>query len=302
MCWIGGDVGTSNTSQFNNCIVSNCTFIKDKIDYAAIKFGYQGTTDSNNCNNFIMDNCILKAKSGSGSLLFCNKYAKNIIIQNCKIEIESEVENFQYGFISIGNYKYKNCEFDVKHEFSGGSTAFYNISDGIYNCNLKLNGGRVFNGSITKIYNSIIKGAYILFYAQDIANDIDLSIINCDIEVTNQLITRIGITTNSNILIKDCNIKQSDEPVIYLYSVTGNKNTRIINTNFENSTLLLTNASSEVLTISNCTKQGLQLSGIPSTSEVRSSCVIGTIFDGGPGHSVVRKISDGNQTTNWETI
>lgn len=300
MSWIGNNDDYSN-SYFNNCLINNCILIKDKVDTTGFKFGYQGDTNAENCKNFIMNNCIIQVKDGSGSIISGSIHSKESTIKNCKIIVEDDVDDYSYGFISRGNFKFENCDINVKHSFSNQSTAFWNISDGIYNCNIKLNGGRVFNQLISKIINTTITGAYILFNAQNITNDINLDIINCNIEVSNQLISRIGITTNSNILIKDCNIKQSSESILHLYSVTGTKNTRIINTNFENTTLVLTDSQNEVLTISNCTLQGKPLSGIPA-SPTRGACVIGTIFDGGTGHAVVRKITDGNETTNWEEI
>ena len=300
MSWVGNNDDLPN-SYFNNCLISNCILIKDKVDSAGFKFGYQANSDNENCKNFIMDNCIIQVKDGSGSIIVGSRFAKEASIKNCKIIIDSNVDDYNYGYISVGNFKFENCDIKVNHAFSTQSTAFWNLIDGLYNCNLELNGGRVFNQWISKIKDSTINGAYILFNAQNITNDINLEIINSNIEVSNQLISRIGITTNSNILIKDCNIKQSNEAILHLYSVTGTKNTRIINTNFENATLILTDSTSEVLTISNCTKQGKPISGIPM-SPVRGACVIGTIFDGGAGHTIVRKITDGDDTSNWETL
>ena len=298
MLWIG-----SNTnSAFNNCLINNCVFIKDKLNYAALKIGYLGDEDNGNCNNFILQNSILIAKQSNGSLITTSKYSTDTIINNCKILIESIYATFEYGLISNGNLKFKNCEITSKPPVNFNVTYFWNIKDGIYDCNINVNGGRCVNEFINNIINSSIKGLYILFNAQDISNDINLNIINCDISVNNQLISRIAIKTNSNILIKDCNIMQSTEAILHLYEVSGNKNTKIINTNFENSNLLLTDSVEEVLTISNCTLEGKPITGIPANSEVRGACIIGTIFNGNQGHAIVRKVSEGDQMSNWEEI
>ena len=298
MLWIG-----SNTnSAFNNGLINNCIFIKDKVNYAALKIGYVGDDDNGNCNNFILQNSILIAKQSNGSIITTSKYSTDTIINNCKILIESIYGEFTYGLISTGNLKFKNCEITSKLPVNTNVTYFWDIKDGIYDCNINVNGGRCVNEYINNIINSSIKGLDILFNAQAITNDINLNIINCNISVSNQLISRIAITTNSNILIKDCNINQSSEAILHLYEVSGNKNTRIINTNFENSNLLLTDSVEEVLTISNCTLEGKPITGIPANSEVRGACIIGTIFNSNQGHAIVRKISSGDQTSNWEEI
>ena len=300
MSWVGSANDNAGTT-FKNCLLNNCILIKDEIDAAGFKFGYQGNSDNNNCENFKLQNSIIIGKTGSGSLLVTSRYAKDVYIENCKIKLES-ISSYSYGYVSTGNFKMKNCNIEASAAVNSSSTAFWNMIDGIENCTIKLNGGRGFNQWITKIKNSTITGLNILFNAQNITNDIDLEIINCNIEVADKFISRIDITTASKILIKDCNIKQSSESVIYDYAVSGTKDTRIINTNFEGDTLNLTDITTEKITINNCTKKGFPLTGIPATQQDRGSCVVGTVFNAGAGHTIVRKISEGNDLSNWETL
>ena len=86
------------------------------------------------------------------------------------------------------------------------------------------------------------------------------------------------------------------------YNMTGSCEIDIINTNINCTTFRATNNANESIKFVNNTHNYQVISGIPSQSSDRGAYVIGTIFDGGAGHSVARKISDGNETSNWELI
>ncbi|MBR2705054.1 MAG: hypothetical protein IKE91_06270 [Clostridia bacterium] len=299
MGWVGSDNSYAATSYFENCLINNCIFIKDELDYAGFKFGHIGNESENDCFNFILQNSKFIVKSGTGATLFSGPY-NEASIRNCEFELN--VGSTNYGYIMSGSFKNYNNVFNIisSTDISSSSTAFWNVKE-MYDCIVNAKGGIMFNPTLTKLYNTIINNAYYLLKAQSVTTDFNIDISNCNIEVTDYFIERSSVSGNSTIVVKNCNIRQSTKAVFHLYSVTGTNNTQIINTNFENDTLSLTNTGNEYLTISNCTHKSKLISGIPA-SGVRGACVIGTVFDGGQGHSIVRKISAGNDTTNWETI
>lgn len=302
LVWIGlGTEGGSEPkpySKMKNILIDNCLFEKEEIDYGCIKIGCISTDFAglNRLGAFVLKNSIINVKTGNGYCI--NSHDKSVLIENCTFNYDGTVA-WNYGYILNGSSIFKNCTFNINSTFSGTSSAFEGSNIDFYNCEFNGNGKSFTKGGTRYLKNCKINGISEFLYITATATN-NITIDSCDINCTSSLFKRYNVTNDQLIKISNSELT-CDNPVFDNWAVTGNKDIRIINTNFNSNTLTLCNAV-DVITINNCTKKGLSLSGIPSTANDRESCVIGSVFDGGAGHTIVRKISAGSETTNWETI
>ena len=302
-CWIGlGTEGGSTpkpNSKMENIIIDNCIFEKDSLTYAAIKLGCISTEfiGLERLKNFVLRNSIINIKTGSGTAITSKD--KSVSFENCNINYYGDV-SYNFGYILSGSSILKKCTFNIYSTFSGASSAFAGNDLEFYNCTFNGNGRTFMTGGTRYIKNCIIKGiADLLYITASIENNITID--SCNIESTSNLFKRYNVTHDQLIIINNSDIT-SNETLFDNYAVSGNKDIRLNNTNFNTSNLKLSTVNSEVITINNCTINGSPITGIPSTSNDRASCVIGTVFNAGAGYTIVRKISAGADASNWETL
>ena len=76
-----------------------------------------------------------------------------------------------------------------------------------------------------------------------------------------------------------------------------------LNNNILTTTNIVNNIACTLYLGINYKSHGTMLSGIPSQTTTRSSCVVGTtLFSNTPTKSIVRKVSSGDATSDWEEL
>ena len=297
-CYFGNS-GDNTTILIENINIINCILIKDVLSTNGLKLGSQNSTNSTDKNINVINTDII-VKTGAGSIITTGSTNGSITIENCNIISESSAPYIQYGYIVKGNIKLRNSKFKVSSAVTSASYALYQVKD-IENCNFDIDCVTFVDGS-AKIYNSIInKCQKFISFGATSSNALDLDIQNCQITCSGRFADRSNNSGNQSIKIRNSNVTIGDT-MFNDYNMTGTCEIDIINTNINCTTFRATNNANESIKFVNNTHNYQVISGIPSQASDRGAYVVGTIFDGGASHSVVRKISVGNETTNWETL
>lgn len=297
-CYFGNS-GDNTTILIENINIINCILIKDVLSTNGLKLGSQNNTNSTDKNINVINTDII-IKTGAGSIITTGSTNGSITIENCNIISESTAPYVQYGYIIKGDIKLRNSKFKVPGAVTSSSYALYHVKD-IENCIFNIDCVTFIDGT-AKIYNSIInKCQKFISFGTTSSTAIDLDIQNCQITCSGRFADRSNNSGNQSIKIRNSNVTIGDT-MFNDYNMTGTCEIDIINTNINCTTFRATNNANESIKFVNNTHNYQVISGIPSQASDRGAYVVGTIFDGGAGYSVVRKISVGNETTNWETL
>lgn len=301
--WISGNRSGSNCE---NVIISNSYFYKKELGYKLLGIGGSEIEDSTcTVKNIKILNCTFETKEYNGTSSFISfinaqehLIEEGCIINNCifrNLDTTNAIPCFIYAgqipLYSINNKYYGKVDISIfglylskddLFEKAPTTTLYKNVS----------------NIDNAKCLESI---PYLLIVQKstDITN---VNIKNCTKLVCTRVFQNNNNTNGINYLIKDCQIINNNQ-----ISNNYNQNAEhpislsVINTDVHTPTL--TSSSDVTLKSTGLSVDVEVYKGIPSTQHDRNNYPIGTVFFSNTAtKSIVRKISAGNETTNWEEV
>lgn len=295
--WIGND-----SQYIKNITISNCKITKKSLRNRCITVA---TTDTTNIQNV---NC------------------KNILFSNNILNIYKDVATddtrvITYGYlheneIDKGELILQNNIINVLNDININSL----LSGPLYSFNNKINANKCeqcyfkvdyINGDVINLKSGIcskysnhfknIKAITPQSFSFEPINTINTIIENSDIEC--QYLFEISGNVSQNVVktILNNNIKVSENQLILNYMPEQNITFIILNNNINVSQFISLGIS--ILKLGNNYNDGMLIKGIPTLENDRASCAIGTIlFSNNNGKTIIRKISEGNTTENWEEL
>ena len=310
----------NNTSQIaenmiaisgKHIFINNCYFYKQSLRYtfARIAISHGVPTEDVNIKNchFVVGDSLISAQSRFISITDStnNLINNGVIIEDNYFTINDESsENFKKPLaclIASGSLA-TNSDNTVKsiNNFIDCLVdyAFYHIPFSKGDIITKANKG--FRGYIKYIegINAKLTSHFIDNTADNLATDI--SIMNCIITTGGRLIATSGNNTITKILVQNCDVANGQNAIS---NYGNNVEMSIICNSVNFAGNIISGYTNQTLIISGVTINGDTIKGIPSSSDLRGALPVGTVlFSNTPTKSIVRKITDGSSTSNWEEI
>lgn len=326
--WINGSDCCIEDVLINNCVIKDTGNSSNSMWIS---------TDTNTIKDVIVSNNVIEKSNLTNRLITVGKkddyssysisdiHCKNISIINNHINITKLATSNSYGitYSYYGSSSETECFVKnniIKCEGSGKITAV--LEGRITSCNniINIENAEICYEHMYKIIGDVITGKCSLIRYSSICN-----IQNISADITGVLIND-GIYPSSNFKLFNSNIKcnflinlagssngkytiqnneitcsESREYLIDNYGSSGTITFILINNNISTEYLLMGIASS--LRAYNNYKAGIIRKGISNIQVERESYPVGTIlFSGTTGKSIVRKVSQGNATSNWEEV
>lgn len=298
--WIGANVSNSSIEDVE---IKNCKITTEQIHYRV--FAIADSQDNSQTNNYsdlvkIHDNIInVKTKaSGSASetsLFYIGTHRlkeDSISIYNNTIEccVNSDKVKYIFRGVSVNKNNKINCKAD-----------FVYLNSTLIKGDIVNNSSGVIARGCKEIVN--IKA----ICSSNFMNNSGSSLLNivikdCNIECVGSFIQHNNPTVATTFNLINNKISCNSNNVLEIWGVPSPQNLIMNNCNI--STTNMVNSGGNIkLTINSLKINGENLGTIPTVAKTRQACVIGTIIlSNTPGKILHRKISDGDATSNWETI
>lgn len=321
-----------------NVVVENMTIIDNTTTQNINCIWISGNRDGSCCKNITLKDCYFY-KQGLVSRMFnvghsqledVTVYVDNIVIDNCVFECDEVITGDTMRFIDIGEFligkgcTVKNCTFinnDTENELSyfitGNSQKplFYSENNSFFG--LSNIGIRRIMSSKNDYFN---KAPSVSLFKT--CSNIDN--VRCDEKIpyllqvqAETLIDRVTISNIKNLLctyllnnsgnsqaisykIINCEII-NDDTIMRNFQTSPQISLKILNSDIKYPQITTNNYID--LTSSGLSVEGESFKGIPSNSYDRNNYPVGTVFfSNTPTKSIVRKITSGDATTDWEEI
>ena len=300
--WIGGNASGSNCE---NVIVSNSYFYKKELGYRILAVGDSEEANSTcTASNIKIVNCTFETDEYLGSSNYAGlvQLAKYLVKEGCTIENCTFKNNDSTNNLPCFIYGTQKPSFSINNKFYGKS------SRGIFG--LYSSKGDLFElaPSVTLLQNvsnidniKCLESIPYLLIVNASADITNVNITNCKSVVCARFLQNNGNTNGIKYLIKDCQIENTNNLTANYNQDTNHMSLTLLNTDIKNTQI--TNASNINLSVSGLSIEGNVAKGIPSAQNDRANYPIGTIFFSNTAtKSIVRKISDGDSTSNWEEV
>lgn len=298
--WIGAN--TSNSS-IEDVEIKNCKIIREQIHYRV--FAISDSQDSTPINNYsdlvkIHDNIIIVKTKPSNvtvetSLFFIGRYQlKEDSISLYNNVIECCINSNKVKYIFRGASVNKNNKINCKAEY-------------VYLSSNLVKGDIVNNteGCIArncKELDSVIAKSTENFMNNNNCSLENIIVKNCDIECSGSAIHHNSPTLATTFNLSNNKINCGSSNVLEIWNVPSPQILLMDNCNISTSDMV--NSGGNVkLSINSIKINGENLGTIPTVAKTRQACIVGTIIlSNTQGKILHRKISNGDSTSNWETI
>ena len=299
-CYIAGDL----VDSVKNIKIVNSYFKRSALRYAFFKIGESNI--NNTTSDILLDNCTFECdqpQTNSTSILRSGKslFGNGLTISNCLFKNNQTDTSVKLGQFISGNEE-GICN-SINNSYIGMSTwSIINITSSkndfidsnsdypFRNCKI------IDNPTIAKSHTyflTIDHSSYDKFYLKNISG-----------ASFTRFISASSPATNSNLYIINCDINLSDDNICNAYGVDENNilTLNFMSSNF-NGTKKLTNSSYVAVNNVNTTYNYNTYGIIPTHQKSRNAFVVGTTFiSSNATKSVIRKVSAGDSTSNWEEV
>ena len=301
--WVSGN---DNGSICENITITNSYFYKKGLQYRIIAIGDSEVTNSTcTADNIKIINCIFETdtyvgSSTNSSLISVGKY---LINSGCTLENNVIKNNdSDHSIPSFIHSVPSSPLFSINNKFLGKSQrSMYNIHSSKDDLFFLAPTVTLFQNSKNIDNVKCLESVPYLLVIQNNTTITDVTIKNSTNLSCTRVFQNMGNTYGINYRIINCQIENTNE-ICTNYSQTENlMSLTLINTDIKYSQI--TGASNINLKSSGLSINGAIFKGIPSNSNDRNNYPIGTVFfSNNATKSIVRKISEGNATSNWEEV
>ena len=305
----------TNSEGVTTCFIDRCSDVTIENSYIyKLGNGYKliqiGTNEEHHqrlVENLFINNNVFEIENSSNTSQYCSFIrvdslvgSRGVFIQNNKFYFNG-TNNTKIGCFyifnesatikSINNIFNGNCQqlgFNVKYSIN--DTLNGNCSNTIFE-----------NPEYIKEFKN--NGTTPYFYKLALNNAVrnNIKIENCDV-VANRIFQNNGSTiTTTHTFINSNLINTQEFEADFTLSNDTKQTLNIFNCNIGH--LPISWEKYNILNVNNLTLNNVLVKGIPTSAKDRYNYPIGTVFfSGTPTKSIVRKISDGDSTSNWEEI
>jgi hypothetical protein len=301
--WISGN---DNGSICENITVTNSYFYKKGLQYRILAIG-DSEVDNSTCvaDNIKIINCTFETDTyvGSSNNTSIINIGRYLINSGCTLENNVIKNNDSNRSIPSFIHSIPNSPvFSINNKFLGKSQrSMYNIYSSRDDLFYIAPTVTLFQNSKNIDNVRCLESIPYLLVMQNSTTITDVAIKNSTNLSCTRVFQNMGNTYGINYNIINCQIENTNEICTNYNQDTNLMSLTLINTDIKNSQI--TSANNINLKSTGLSISGAIFKGIPSNSYDRNNYPIGTVFfSNNATKAIVRKISEGNASSNWEEV